>query len=147
MIKKNDKKAITGWAMYDWANSTYSLTITTAVFPSYFYGVSGGQGADTNFFGLSVNNAVLFTYTLSAAFMLVAIMNPMLGSIADSTGSKKGFMKFFAYLGSLACASMFFFKFSRGGAGTRENFKKKLKLTISRGLIFYLYIVHIIYHI
>ena len=109
MIVKNDKKVINGWAMYDWANSTYSLTITTAIFPSYFYWATGGKDAIVNFLGVEVNNTVLFTYTLSVAFMLVAILNPILGAIADSTGSKKAFMKFFCYLGSFSCMSMFFF--------------------------------------
>jgi len=109
MIAKNDKKVINGWAMYDWANSTYSLTITTAIFPSYFYWATGGKDAIANFLGLEVNNTVLFTYTLSVAFLFVALINPILGALADTTGYKKAFMKFFCYLGSLSCMSMFFF--------------------------------------
>lgn len=108
-FQKNDKRVTNGWAMYDWANSTYSLTITTAIFPSYFYAVSGGKGAITSFLGLQINNGVLFTYTLSIAFLLVALINPILGAISDSVGNKKTFMKFFCYLGSLACMSMYFF--------------------------------------
>ncbi len=106
---KNDKRIINGWCMYDWANSVYALTITTAVFPIYFYGVTGGKGFNVDFFGLSVNNTVLYSYTLAAAFLIVAFLNPILSGIADFGGNKKQYMKFFCYLGSISCASLYFF--------------------------------------
>jgi UMF1 family MFS transporter len=108
-IKKNDKKTINAWCMYDWANSVYSLTITTAVFPSYFFGVTGGKGESVNFLGLEINNSVLYTYALSFAFLLVAFQNPFLSAIADIKGNKKKFMRFFSNMGALACTLMFFF--------------------------------------
>ena len=37
MMVKGDKKTINAWALYDWANSTYSLVITSALFPIYFH--------------------------------------------------------------------------------------------------------------
>lgn len=110
MITKNNRKTINAWCMYDWANSVYSLVITTAVFPSYYYGVTGGKGAVVPFFGLEANNAVLYTYTLSTAFILVALLNPLLSSIADYSGNKKKFMKFFCYMGAAACSLLFFFE-------------------------------------
>ena len=106
---KNDKKTINAWCMYDWANSVYSLTITTAVFPSYFFEVTGGKGQSVGFLGLEINNSVLYTYALSFAFLLVAFQNPFLSAIADFRGSKKKFMRFFSNMGALACGLMFFF--------------------------------------
>ena len=112
-LVKNNKKVINGWAMYDWANSVYSLTITTAVFPSYFYEVTGGKDAEVDFLGFQITNTVLYTYSLTFAFLVVAILNPILSAMADYSGNKKGFMQFFCYLGSISCASLFFFDSSQ----------------------------------
>ncbi len=109
MLEKNNKRIINGWCMYDWANSVYSLTITTAIFPSYFYAVTGGKQNDTTFFGMQLDNTVLYSYTLSVAFLIVAILNPILSGIADYSGSKKRFMQFFCYMGALSCMALFWF--------------------------------------
>ena len=109
-FKKGDKKIIHAWAMYDWANSVYSLTITTAIFPIYFTEVTTSGGSDiVHFLGRDFKNTALYSYSLSFAFLMVAILSPMLSAIADSSGSKKGFMKFFAWLGAFSCAGLFFF--------------------------------------
>lgn len=119
MIKKNDKKLINGWAMYDWANSVYALVITTAIFPEYFYGVTTQKeiinGIETiistnvNIFGFELKNTAVYTYSLSIAFLLVALINPYLSALADTTGNKKRFMQFFCFMGAVACALLFFF--------------------------------------
>ena len=99
------------WAFYDWANSVYSLVISTAIFPIYFNSVTSTSSSTTVvIFGESYNNAAVYSYTLSFSFLLVAIMSPFLSGIADYTGKKKGFLKFFCYLGSASCAALFFFK-------------------------------------
>ncbi len=97
--------------MYDWANSVYSLTITTAVFPIYYETItkSAGQGDLVDFFIWKLPNTVLYSYSLSFSFLFVALILPLLTGIADYSGKKKSFMKMFAYLGSLACIGMFFF--------------------------------------
>lgn len=108
MIEKNNKKTVNAWCMYDWANSVYSLTITTAVFPSYFYGVTGGKDATIDFWGSALDNTAVYSFTLSTAFLLVALMNPILSAIADAGGYKKHFMRFFCFLGAAACISLSF---------------------------------------
>src|SRR6185295_17343486 len=111
MIKKGDKKLINAWAMYDWANSAYSLTITSAVFPIYFTAVTALNGSkDVHFIGRTYNADSLQTYAISIAFLVIAAINPLLSSIADYSGNKKRFMYFFSTLGALSCASLFFFK-------------------------------------
>ncbi len=96
--------------MYDWANSVYSLTITTAVFPIYFMEVTSSEGSDmVRFLGMDFKNSALYSYSLSVAFLFIAVLSPLLSGIADASGSKKGFMKFFAWMGGMACMSMFFF--------------------------------------
>lgn len=97
--------------MYDWANSVYSLTITSAIFPIYFTNVAvNASGGDTvNFFGMEVVNSVLYAYALSASFWLVAIILPVLSGIADYAGKKKFFLKMFMFIGSFSCIGLYFF--------------------------------------
>jgi UMF1 family MFS transporter len=110
-MEKNNKKTINAWCVYDWANSVYSLTITTAIFPLYFMGVTANESNNNqvNFFGYQVVNSVLFSWSVSFIFLAAAILSPLLTSIADRTGLKKTFMKTSCYIGAIACASMFFF--------------------------------------
>lgn len=96
--------------MYDWANSVYSLVITSTIFPIYYNAVtSNGQNDLVRFMGVQVRNTVLYSYSISFSFMVLAILLPMLSGIADYSGNKKGFMKFFAWLGSLSCMALYFF--------------------------------------
>ncbi|MBS1567795.1 MAG: MFS transporter [Bacteroidetes bacterium] len=115
------KKVINGWAMYDWANSVYSLVITTTIFPIYFNNITGdGKDSTTNdmveFMGGHYVNTAIYTYALSLAFVIVAIMSPLLSSIADYKGNKKNFLFFFCTMGSIACSAMFFFRRHEGHA-------------------------------
>jgi UMF1 family MFS transporter len=97
--------------MYDWANSVYSLVITSTIFPVYYNSVTKGvDGSDTvSFFGWEVINTVLYSYSISFSFLVIALLAPLLSGIADASGNKLNFMKFFVYLGSLSCISLFFF--------------------------------------
>jgi len=97
--------------MYDWANSVYSLVITTAVFPIYFEAVTkSADGSNiVSFFGWELPNTVLYSYALSFSFLFTAFLLPLLTGMADYGGKKKLFLKIFAYMGSIACVSLFFF--------------------------------------
>ncbi len=105
------KKVIRGWAMYDWANSVYNLVITTTFFPIYFTAVTKKQfGSDIiPFLGRKFVNSSLYDYSLAVAYLFIALLYPVLTSIADSRGNKKAFMKFFCYMGSAGCAMLYFF--------------------------------------
>jgi UMF1 family MFS transporter len=105
------KKVIRGWAMYDWANSVYNLVITTTFFPIYFTAVTRKQfGSDIiPFLGRKFVNSSLYDYSLAVAYLFIALLYPILTSIADTRGNKKSFMKFFCYMGSLGCALLYFF--------------------------------------
>ncbi|MBC7652552.1 MAG: MFS transporter, partial [Deinococcales bacterium] len=109
-MKTASKKIINGWAMYDWANSVYNLVITSTMFPAYFEEVT--KNAATNnevvFLGRSFVNTALYNYALGFAFLIVAIMSPILSSIADYKGNKKSFLRFFSTLGSIACSCLYF---------------------------------------
>jgi UMF1 family MFS transporter len=116
------KKVINGWAMYDWANSVYNLVITSTIFPAYYEAVTGdGNDATINdtvrIFGREFVNTSLYNYALAVAFFIVAIMSPILSSIADYKGNKKQFLFFFCTMGSIACSAMYFFDKSNLGYG------------------------------
>jgi len=95
--------------MYDWANSVYNLVITSTMFPAYYEEVTKGNGGLVRFLGREYVNTSLYNYALAFAFMMVAIMSPILSSIADYKGNKRIFMRFFATLGSISCSMLFFF--------------------------------------
>jgi MFS transporter, UMF1 family len=109
-IVQGDKKVIRGWVMYDWSNSVYQLTITTAIFPLYYDAITHIGNSDTvSFFGIDIINTVLYSWTIASAFILVAILSPLMSSMADYTGRRKTFMKVFTWIGALGCAGLFFF--------------------------------------
>ena len=103
----NDKKIINGWAFFDWANSAYALVITVAIFPIYFNEVIDDR---VRFLGMEMENSAVFSYSLSIAYIIIAIILPLLTGIADYGGRKMAFMRFFTRLGGLACISLFFFE-------------------------------------
>jgi len=105
------KKIVNGWAMYDWANSVYNLVITTTFFPAYYAAMTGLEKYPNGikFLGRTFVNTELKDYVLAFGFLVVAIMSPILSSIADYKGNKKSFMQFFCYLGAASCSIMYFF--------------------------------------
>lgn len=130
-IVLNDKKIINSWAMYDWANSVFSLTIATAIFPIYFNKMckvaSEAQGLVQviegktiyylNFCGMKVIGAELYSFVVSAGFLIVAFLSPLLSGIADFKQNKKFFLKVFCYMGSASCIGMYFFTANTIGLG------------------------------
>jgi MFS transporter, UMF1 family len=108
------KKVITAWAMYDWANSTYSLIITSAIFPTYYTAIAPEQ---VHLLGRTFERSSLASYAISLSFLVIAFISPILSSMADYKGNKKAFMQFFCYLGSAACCAMFFFTKENIGLG------------------------------
>ena len=105
------KKVVNGWAMYDWANSVYSLVITSTIFPAYYESITANNtDNEVLFLGRHFVNTALYNYALGVAFLIVAIMSPVLSSIADYKWNKKAFLRFFCSLGSVSCALLFFFK-------------------------------------
>ena len=109
MAAIGSKKLINAWAFYDWANSVYSLVISTAVFPLYYSAVTDGEVV--SFLGMEWEHPdSLYSYALSFSFFIVALISPILSGIADYTGSKKKFMKFFCLLGSISVMCLYFFE-------------------------------------
>ncbi len=105
-------KIVNAWCMYDWANSVYNLVITTTFFPIYFAGITKSAYGENSvpLLGRTFKNTSLYDYSLAVAYLTIALMLPVLSSIADSRGNKKKFMQFFCYLGGISCMGLFWFK-------------------------------------
>jgi UMF1 family MFS transporter len=105
--KINDPKIIRAWAYYDWANSAFALVITTAIFPAYYLAITN----DTiDLFGLQIPNSALYAFTITIAYLILAIASPVLSGMADYGGRKKQFLLLFTLLGSISCAGLYFFE-------------------------------------
>lgn len=116
------KKVIRSWTMYDWANSVYSLVITSTIFPAFYEAVTSDGNDQTLIDKVKIGpfefvNTALYNYALAVAFIVVAILSPILSSIADYRGNKKQFLQFFCTMGSLACCSLYFFDSDHIGTG------------------------------
>jgi UMF1 family MFS transporter len=115
-LAKGSKKLINAWATYDLANSVYNLVITATIFPIYYKAVTTTKDEAGNeisnmvtFLGFEFKNTTLYDFAIAFAFLMVAILSPLLSGIADYGGSKKRFMQFFCYLGAISCSLMYFF--------------------------------------
>ena len=121
-LKKGSKKLINAWAFYDWANSVYSLVISSAIFPIY-YGLIFSEINFISFFGYQIKNTAVISFVTAFAFVVVAFMSPILSGIADYIGNKKKFMKIFVYTGAISCIGLYWFELQ----------------TIYLGLLFYFF--------
>lgn len=106
METSSNPHIIRAWTFYDWANSAYSLIITSAIFPAYYAAIVPEK---VQLFGTSFHRSALASFSIALSFLIIAFLSPLLASIADARGNKKAFMRFFCYLGALACMALFFF--------------------------------------
>ena len=113
MEAKNNKKTIWAWCMFDWANQSYNMVITSTIFPAYYvyYTTFHNPNKDVvTFFGHSFVNTVIQNYVLGASYLLIVLLLPILTSIADYRGNKKRYLQFFTWMGALSCLGLFWFK-------------------------------------
>ncbi|MFC5405554.1 MFS transporter [Cohnella soli] len=86
---------IRAWVMYDWANSAFATTIMAAVMPIYFIDVAGGTDGS-------------WSFTQTAAAIVVAMLSPLLGAIADYSGKKVSFLRIFSLIGAFGSMGLAF---------------------------------------
>ena len=98
-MQKNDKKIIFGWCMYDWANSAFATSVTTAILPAYFGALFLASHGAAGWRGWSGES--LWAFGVSFATAIVALSSPALGVIADHLSLKMKFLKIYAFAGSL----------------------------------------------
>ncbi|MGZ5189057.1 MAG: MFS transporter, partial [Kaistella sp.] len=123
---KNNPKIMKAWAYYDWANSVYSLVITSTIFPIYYsilttasekseYVEATGQWIKVpvrhmiTVFGKQYQPDAIYGYSLTISFLIVVLLSPILSSLADTIGNKKSFLQFFCYLGATSCMGLAMF--------------------------------------
>ena len=102
----NNKKTIQAWAVFDWANSAYSLVISTAIFPIYYIAMSPDN---LNILGFEFSNSAVYSFSISFAYILIAMLAPILGGIADYGDKRLYFLRTFTTIGALSCATLYFF--------------------------------------
>mgnify|MGYP003603791248 FL=1 len=123
---KNNPKIMRAWALYDWANSVYSLVITSTIFPIYYailttayekkeYVAESKRWIDVavphmiTIFGKKYHPDTVYGYSLTLSFLIVVLLSPILSSLADTIGNKKSFLQFFCYLGATSCMGLAMF--------------------------------------
>ncbi|AZI23093.1 MFS transporter [Chryseobacterium taklimakanense] len=123
---KNNPKIMKAWAFYDWANSVYSLVITSTIFPIYYSILTTKYEKkeyladqkrwidvpvrhDITLFGETYHPDAVYGYSLTVSFFIVVLLSPFLSSLADTIGNKKSFLQFFCYLGATSCMGLAMF--------------------------------------
>ena len=101
-IKRASRKELLGWAMFDFANSSYTTVIITVVFCIIFPKLIVGDGPEYRLGNL------LWSASISASYLIVLLTAPLLGAIMDYTGSKKKFLFGSCLLTVLATAALYF---------------------------------------
>ncbi len=105
-MKFSNNKDIIGWSLYDWANSAFATSIMAGFFPVFF----------NHFWSFDVDTTVSTArlgLTNALAAILVAVMAPVLGAVADRGAAKKKFLLFFICLGVTMTLSLFWIE--KGG--------------------------------
>lgn len=123
---RNNPKIMNAWAFYDWANSVYSLVITSTIFPIYYtiittkynkkeFVEAAGEMQEVpvrhmiKVFGSQYEPDAILSFSYALSFFMVVLLSPFLSSLADSIGNKKSFLQFFCYLGATSCMGLAMF--------------------------------------
>lgn len=115
VLEKGSKKLLNAWAFYDWANSVYTLTIASSIFPIFYSALFLSEIKKVQAFGFEFKSTALITFVTAFTFLVVAFTSPILSGIADYVGNKKNFLKFFCYVGSIGCIGLYWFDISPDG--------------------------------
>lgn len=111
-MEKNKEKIVrletVSWGMYDWANSAFATVILTAIYSKFFAQVVAGGEKGVNILGINIHAAALWDFIVSIAMLIVAVIAPILGAIADFSAKKRTFQIFFCYLGVFFSGLLFF---------------------------------------
>ncbi|MBV8933381.1 MAG: MFS transporter, partial [Kutzneria sp.] len=98
-----------GWYAYGWAAQTFEVTVLSVFMSRYLPAVAEhavGQRGRLYVLGIPIAPGSLFTYTISLGSVLLVVLMPLVGAIADRTGRKRALLFSFGYLGALSCVAM-----------------------------------------
>jgi Permeases of the major facilitator superfamily len=90
------------WIFYDWANSAYGIIVTTAVLPVYFKSITQSNGIS------NAGSTALWGYANSFSTLLVSLLAPLLGALADYPHFKKKMLNVFCWLGIVTTVGLAF---------------------------------------
>ncbi len=111
MVDKQQE--ITGWAMYDWANSAFSATVVTVLLGPYLTTLINKQPDGVLVVvGYAIEAEAFYPFCVSISVILQVLLLPVLGALADHTNLKKSLMMAFAYAGATATMLLFFIQSS-----------------------------------
>jgi len=109
-LERGNSKLLNAWAFYDWANSVYTLVISSTIFPIFYGALFRAKGIEeVELFGFLIRSESLISYVTALGFLIIAFISPLLSGIADYLGNKKFFLKLFCYVGSISCMGLYFF--------------------------------------
>jgi len=97
--------------MFDWANSSYNLVISTAVFPPFFTAMAPEY---IQFLGFELSSTSSYSYVVSFSFLFAACLSLVLSGLADYSGKQMIFLKVFTAIGALFCGLLFYFENASG---------------------------------
>ncbi len=101
------KKSIFAWCLYDWANSAFSTVVITFVFSVFF--TRGMIGDETQ-------GSTLWSYAIAASGIIIAVLGPLLGAVADHSGARKGWIFWLSMLCIVPSALLWFAEPMAGNA-------------------------------
>ena len=95
--KEASKLGQFSWALFDWANQPFFTVVTTFIFAPYFANVMVGD---------PVKGQAAWAFTQSTSGILIALMSPFLGAMADAGGRRKPYVFVFQLLLFVGCAAL-----------------------------------------
>ncbi|SHI43396.1 MFS transporter, UMF1 family [Malonomonas rubra DSM 5091] len=102
-MKRENRKVEFGWCMYDWANSAFATVVLAAVLPVYFVSLVPQDGASLPFLtSHKFSASSLWGYSISLSMLIIAVLAPALGTLADRKGWHKSMLWWFCLLGCSA---------------------------------------------
>ena len=111
--RASDPQAVRGYALFDWGKSAFETSVTVAILPAWFaYLFLKANGLTTTIGSIEMTGDAIWSFSVTAAALLVAIVSPSLGVIADRRRIKMWWLRNLTYLGAgatimLALAPMF----------------------------------------
>ena len=88
-MEQSDRRTLVSWCMYDWANSAFNTLVITFFYSAYFSQV---MAPDTD------RGMQMWAWAISASGLLIAILSPILGTVADRSGRRRRYMILFSYV-------------------------------------------------
>ena len=135
--KREYRKKVISWCMYDWANSAFATTVMAAILPVYYSKVAGAS--------LAGNTATIYWgYTTAIALLITAFIAPIMGALADFSNTKKRFLMIFASIGIFFTTLLYlvmtgdwfiaslFFIFGNVGFATSEVFYNSMLPSVAK---------------